>query len=132
MNKTKLPYYLPITLSLLLLLLLTVFFLEQAYSLDLALAPLTGSNNADDHGTGFMEQDSIRICCAWAADKLSDGILTYTIVNGGQTEQAATRDAIQEWESRIPNLKFSEVVTPAIEAPVDIQLQYQSLFLVIC
>ena len=125
MNETKLPFYLPITLSLLLLLLfLIAFFLEQAYSLDLTLAPLTGINNADDHGAGFMEQDSIRICCAWAANKLSDGILTYTIVNGGQTEQAAIQDAIQEWELPIPNLKFSEVVTPTIEAPVDIQFKF--------
>ena len=54
-----------------------------------------------------------------AANKLSDGILTYTNVNGGQTEQAAIRDAIQEWELPIPNLKFSEVVTPTIEAPVE-------------
>ena len=122
LDKIKLSVYLSISSSLLLF--LVAFLTNQTYPLDAIQTPSTANSNEDNNNRdGFMEQDSIRVCCAWAANKLSDGVLTYKIINGGQTEQAAIRNAIREWESRIPNLKFSEVIAYTTEAPVDIQLK---------
>src|SRR5918911_2541937 len=51
----------------------------------------------------------LQICCSWG-DEVADGVLTYRIDNGGnQKIIQAVQQAVDEWNSKIPNIKLQEV-----------------------
>src|ERR671933_313595 len=49
------------------------------------------------------------ICCSWG-NEIADGVLTYRIDNGAnQKVIQAVHQAVDEWNSKIPNIKLQEV-----------------------
>jgi matrixin len=50
----------------------------------------------------------LQICCSWG-DQIADGILTYRIDEGAnQKVIQAVHQAVDEWNSKIPNIKLQE------------------------
>jgi hypothetical protein len=53
--------------------------------------------------------NGIQICCSWG-NGIADGILTYRIDDGAnQKVIQAVHQAVDEWNSKIPNIKLQEV-----------------------
>jgi predicted Zn-dependent protease len=51
----------------------------------------------------------LQICCSWG-NEIADGVLTYRIDNGAnQKVIQAVHQAVDEWNSKIPNIKLQEV-----------------------
>jgi hypothetical protein len=55
---------------------------------------------------------AVAICCAWG-NKLSDGILTYSVTGADQTALSVIRGAVQAWDQALPDLTMSEVAGKA-------------------
>lgn len=70
----------------------------------------SGRHNHDTHSTNnvFSKSPSIAVCCAWD-NKFANGQLTYTIVGGDAPSRQAVTEAINEWESSVNGLQFTEV-----------------------
>jgi predicted Zn-dependent protease len=67
------------------------------------------------------EEDGIQICCSWG-DQIADGILTYGIIDGGSNPQVvkAVHQAIDEWNSKVSNIKLQESTDDTKPADIDI------------
>jgi hypothetical protein len=51
----------------------------------------------------------IQICCSWG-NEIADGVLTYRIDDGANPQVIqAVHQAVDEWNSKIPNIKLQEV-----------------------
>jgi hypothetical protein len=51
----------------------------------------------------------LQICCSWG-NEIADGVLTYRIDDGAnQKVVQAVHQAVDEWNSKIPNIKLQEV-----------------------
>ena len=52
----------------------------------------------------------LQICCSWG-DEVADGVLTYRIDDNGANQKViqAVHQAVDEWNSKIPNIKLQEV-----------------------
>ena len=52
----------------------------------------------------------LQICCSWG-NEIADGVLTYRIDDNGANQKViqAVHQAIDEWNSKIPNVKLQEV-----------------------
>ena len=60
----------------------------------------------------------LQICCSWG-DQIADGILTYRIDEGAnQKVIQAVHQAVDEWNSKIPNIKLQEAT--GSDADIDI------------
>ena len=51
---------------------------------------------------------AVGICCAWG-NRLSDGVLTYTLSGNDQTALSIIRSALHEWDEAFADLAFEEV-----------------------
>jgi len=51
---------------------------------------------------------AVAICCAWG-NKLSDGVLTYSVTGDDQTALSIIRGAVEAWDDALPDLKMTEV-----------------------
>jgi hypothetical protein len=51
---------------------------------------------------------AVAICCAWG-NRLSDGVLTYTLSGDDQTALSIIRSALHEWDEALADLAFEEV-----------------------
>ncbi len=51
---------------------------------------------------------AVGICCAWG-NRLSDGVLTYTLSGNDQTALSIIRSALHEWDEAFTDLAFEEV-----------------------
>ena len=51
---------------------------------------------------------AVGICCAWG-NRLSDGVLTYTLSGDDQTALSIIRSALHEWDEAFTDLAFEEV-----------------------
>ena len=51
---------------------------------------------------------AIGICCAWG-NRLSDGVLTYSLVGNDPTALSIIRSTLQEWDEAFTDLTFEEV-----------------------
>lgn len=51
---------------------------------------------------------AVDICCAWG-NRLSDGVLTYTLSGDDQTALSIIRSALHEWDEAFTDLAFEEV-----------------------
>lgn len=69
--------------------------------------------------------DLLEICCAWS-NALSDGILTYALVEPDESTKFAVEDAVEDWDSNIDGLELRKVEQQSIPAP-DIQIAFDSL-----
>jgi hypothetical protein len=81
-----------------------------------------GTNENDD-----QDLDMLEICCAWSST-LSDGILTYTLVETDGVDESTKRavvDAVEEWDSNIEGLELREIEQSSSAS--DIQVTFDSL-----
>jgi hypothetical protein len=61
----------------------------------------------------------LQICCSWG-NEVADGILTYRIDDdANQQVVQAVHQAVNEWNSKIPNIKLQEVTDT--DADIDIK-----------
>src|SRR5919108_413269 len=51
---------------------------------------------------------AVAICCAWG-NRLSDGVLTYSVSGDDATALSIVRSAIQAWDDALPELTLTEV-----------------------
>src|SRR5437868_8432734 len=61
---------------------------------------------------------AVAICCAWG-NKLSDGVLTYSVAGDDQTALSIIRSAVQAWDDALPDLTMKEVTSKP-----DISIRY--------
>lgn len=54
------------------------------------------------------ETRAIGICCAWG-NRLSDGVLTYSVAGDDQTALSIIRSALDEWDESFADLALEEV-----------------------
>jgi hypothetical protein len=66
-------------------------------------------------------EGTIQICCSWG-EQIADGILTYKINDGANSQVVkAVHQAIDEWNSKVPNIKFQEITDNNTPADIDIK-----------
>src|SRR5437867_8714110 len=51
---------------------------------------------------------AVAICCAWG-NRLSDGVLTYSITGDDPTALSILRSAVQAWDEALADLTLTEV-----------------------
>jgi hypothetical protein len=54
------------------------------------------------------EARAVGICCAWG-NRLSDGVLTYSVTGDDPTALSILRSAVQAWDETLPELTLTEV-----------------------
>ena len=53
---------------------------------------------------------AVAICCAWG-NRMSDGVLTYSVSGDDATALSIVRSAIQAWDDALPELTLTEVAS---------------------
>lgn len=67
------------------------------------------ANAAAVHSSSSSSSIGLQICCSWG-NEIADGVLTYRIDDGAnQKVIQAVHQAIDEWNSKIQNIKLQEV-----------------------
>ena len=67
------------------------------------------------------KENGIQICCSWG-DQIADGILTYRISDGDNSQVVKiVHQAIDEWNSKLPNIQLQEVIDNNTPADIDIK-----------
>jgi hypothetical protein len=107
-------FYYRLLLKVSITLIIAILVLSSSYSFHEAASALLSSANNN------RQRNVIQICCAWG-DKLADGILTYNIKGGSSVSQQAINKAIEEWNSKITNIKL-ESTDDNISADIDIKI----------
>jgi hypothetical protein len=61
-------------------------------------------------GSARAEGDgqAVAICCAWG-NRISDGVLTYSVSGSDPTALSILRGAVQAWDEALPDVSFTEV-----------------------
>jgi predicted Zn-dependent protease len=68
------------------------------------------------------EEGTIQICCSWG-NQIADGILTYRITDGSNSQVIkAVHQAIDEWNSKVSNIKLQESIDNNTSADIDIKI----------
>jgi hypothetical protein len=86
---------------------LTALILISYFSL---LSPSCFFNQYANAAAAVVHSSSIglQICCSWG-NEIADGVLTYRIDDGvNQKVIQAVHQAVDEWNSKIPNIKLQE------------------------
>src|SRR5215212_4054316 len=66
-------------------------------------------------------EGTLQICCSWG-DQIADGILTYRIRDGDNSQVVKiVHQAIDEWNSKLPNIQLQEVTDNNTPADIDIK-----------
>ena len=75
---------------------------------------------ASAHSSLVLQKTAgIQICCSWGKE-IDDGVLTYRIDDDANAQVVqAVHQAINEWNSKIPNIKIQEVTDS--DADIDIK-----------
>jgi Zn-dependent protease with chaperone function len=68
-------------------------------------------------------EGTVQICCSWG-DQIADGILMYRIIDNSNNPQVVdiVHQAIDEWNSKVPNIKLQEVTRNNTYADIDIKI----------
>src|SRR5687768_2840754 len=98
-------FYLASTISILLLLTIVIF------PADIAFAKKGDSSS----------KKKIELCCAWG-NSLDDGILTFSIKNGGSDLAKIVKLAINDWEKALGGVEFKYIKDDS-EADVEIEFK---------
>jgi hypothetical protein len=62
----------------------------------------------------------LQICCSWG-NEIANGVLTYRIDNDANSKVIqAVHQAVDEWNSKVPNIKLQEVTDSKTPADIDI------------
>ena len=66
------------------------------------------------------EENGIQICCSWG-NQIADGLLTYRIIDDGNSKVVkAVHQAVDEWNSELPNIQLQEITDSNTPADIDI------------
>jgi hypothetical protein len=82
-----------------------------------------------DTGLAFAKKDDseskkkIELCCAWG-DSLNDGVLTFSITNGGSDLAKIVKLAIQDWEKALDGIVKLKYIKDD-NADSDIQIEFK-------
>src|ERR687886_614103 len=67
------------------------------------------ATDASARSSSGLDKFGIQVCCSWG-NEVADGVLTYRIDDGAnQKVVQAVHQAVDEWNSKIPNIKLQEV-----------------------
>jgi hypothetical protein len=66
------------------------------------------------------EEKGIQICCSWGK-QIADGILTYRIIDDDSKVVKIVHQAIDEWNSKVPNIQLQEIADSDAYADIDIK-----------
>ncbi|MFB5599612.1 MAG: matrixin family metalloprotease [Nitrososphaeraceae archaeon] len=66
------------------------------------------SNTIFEEVDAKKSKKKITICCTWG-EKLEDGVLNYVITDGESKLKKTVKSSMNEWQDKIPGLKFQEV-----------------------
>ena len=71
------------------------------------------------------EQRTIQICCSWG-QQIADGILTYRIIGDGGNPKVVklVHQAIDDWNSKVPNIKLQEITTDNNTPNADVKYRF--------
>jgi hypothetical protein len=71
-------------------------------------------------------EGTIQICCSWG-DQIADGILTYRIIDGSNAQVVnVVHQAIDEWNSKVSNIKLQEITGNNTYADIDIKISSEA------
>jgi Matrixin len=75
--------------------------------------------NQDANAAAVHSSSGLQICCSWGSE-IANGVLTYRIDDNGANQKViqAVHQAVDEWNSKIPNIKLQE--TTDSNADIDI------------
>jgi hypothetical protein len=66
-------------------------------------------------------ENGIQICCSWG-NQIVDGVLTYRIDDRANPQVIqAVHKAVNEWNSKVPNIKLQEITDGNAPADIDIR-----------
>ena len=84
----------------------------------------SSSSSSLKHKSIREAEGTLQICCSWG-DQIADGILTYRISDGDNSQVVKiVHQAIDEWNSKLPNIQLQEVI--GNNTPVDIDIKTSS------
>jgi hypothetical protein len=111
--------------NLLLTSIITIFVLIASVSLPYLLFPdqyiMAAHSSSSSSKHKNKGDDTIQICCSWD-DRIADGILTYRIIDGDNSRVVkAVHQAIDEWNSKVPNIQLQEITDSNTPADIDIK-----------
>jgi hypothetical protein len=82
-----------------------------------------------DTNLAFAKKDDskskkkIELCCAWG-DSLNDGVLTFSITNGGSDLAKIVKLAIQDWEKALDGIvKFKYIKDDNADSDIEIEFK---------
>ena len=108
-----------VTIFVLAALMLFLYLLSPYFS-DQYIMTAHSSSSSSSKNIGEGE-GTLQICCSWG-DQIADGILTYRISDGGNSQVVKTvHQAIDEWNSKLPNIQLQEVTDNNTPADIDIK-----------
>ena len=99
-----------ISISILIVSVLMVYLSSSTYSYNQyttsAASAATRSSSSGLHKFATGE-NGLQICCSWG-NEIADGVLTYRIDDNGDNQKViqAVHQAVDEWNSKIPNIKL--------------------------
>ena len=102
-----------ISISILAVLVLMVYLSSSNYSYNQYTASAAASMATHSSSSGLHKfatgENGIQVCCSWG-NEIADGILTYRIDDNVANQKViqAVHQAVDEWNSKIPNIKFQE------------------------
>jgi len=71
----------------------------------------------------FKSKKKIELCCAWG-DSLNDGVLTFSINNGGSDLAKIVKLAIQDWEKALDGIaKFKYIKDDNADSDIEIEFK---------
>jgi predicted Zn-dependent protease len=108
-------------ITILVLTALVLLYLSSSHIPDLYVMAFNASSTSSLQHKATAEV-GIQICCSWG-EQIADGILTYRITGGDSNSQVvnAIHQAIDEWNSRVPNIKLQEITDSNTPADIDIK-----------
>src|SRR5918911_1590728 len=101
---------------------LSYFSLSHYYFFNPYVNAAVVHSSAGLHKT--IEGNGIQICCSWG-NEIANGILTYRIDDDANPQVIqAVHQAVDEWNSKVPNIQLQEVTDS--NTPVDIDIKTNS------
>src|SRR5919197_1969443 len=105
--------------ALILVLCLSSPFFNNLY---IITAHSSSSSSSLKHKNITEGEGTIQICCSWG-NQIADGILTYRITDGSNSQVIkAVHQAIDEWNSKVSNIKLQESIDNNTSADIDIKI----------
>jgi Matrixin len=91
------------------------------FSSDYIMAAHSSSSSSLSMKHKSTGEGTIQICCSWG-NQIADGILTYRIIGGSNPQIVkVVHQAIEEWNSKVPNIQLQEITDSNTPADIDIK-----------